>query len=109
MARSAEAWELSSVTSGARSGARLGALDPAFVGAEQHRELVTADVVGAAEVQRPGKLELEQLEQRARQVAGVNRRAELVDEEPGALQGEALLDAVGAAVESDVRTIVAPG
>ncbi len=51
VSRSDCARELSSETFAARSGVVCAALDPRRVGAEEQREVVPADVVGAAEVQ----------------------------------------------------------
>ena len=52
---SAAARELSSDTSGARSGVVCARSIRRRVGAEQQREVVAADVVGAAEMERPGE------------------------------------------------------
>ncbi len=69
------------------------ALDSARVGAEQQREVVPADVVGPAEVQRSCQLEVEQLEQCLGEIANLDRRADLVDVEPRACARESLLRA----------------
>ena len=72
----------------------------AGIGAECDREVVAADVILAAEVQRAGQLERQQLEQRLRQVADAHRRSDLVDEERRPLARQALLrPGLGTAVE----------
>ena len=66
-------------------------LDPSRIGAEQQREVVTADGVRTTGVQRAGKLELDELEDRLGQLVDLHRGADLVDEEARPLRCEPLL------------------